>query len=557
MATEHPCTKPCPRLTASFWDTALVYQIYPRSFADHNGDGIGDFAGVLEHIDYLADLGVNAIWFSPFYPSPLADGGYDVADYRNVDPRIGTMDDFDSVVDAAHERGMRIIVDIVPNHTSDEHPWFREALAAQPGSPERERYVFRQGKGSHHEFPPTNWVSNFGGSAWEPCGDGWYYLHLFDKKQPDLNWDNPEVHEDFLTTLRFWSDHGVDGFRVDVSHSLAKDLREPLRDRKHPELLAPEASDGSDPLWDRNEVHDIYRGWRKVLDEYDPPRYAVGETWSPFSERVFHYARPDELGAVFDFSLLKAGWSCEQYRQIIQRTYEGFTGVGVSPTWVLSNHDVPRHATRLGLPASRDVDEWINTAGTDPVVDPAVGAERARSATLMMMGLPGTAYVYQGEELGLPEDWDISEEDLQDPLWFRSGHTMRGRDGCRVPLPWRADAPAFGFNETGKTWLPQPQWFARYAADIEEGRPDSFLALYRTVIALRKQWCQDDLEMSWLDDMGEGILHYSRPSGLHVAVNLSDERIVPLPSGARVLVGSHIDLEDALGPDRAAWFVMQ
>lgn len=290
--------------TADWWRDAVVYQIYPRSFADANGDGEGDLAGVIGKLDYLRKLGVDAIWLSPFYPSPLADGGYDVADYRAVDPRFGTMAQFDELVAHAHDAGINIIIDIVPNHTSDQHEWFQKALQAAPGSPERTRYVFQRGKGEHAELPPTNWLSNFGGSAWQPCGDGWYYLHTFAKEQPDLNWDNPEVREEFLDILRFWCDKGVDGFRIDVSHGLAKDLREPLRDRPDPTKMYPQAADGSDPMWDRDAVHDIYRGWRELFNEYQPAKYAVGESWTPFSDRVFQYARQDELGAIFDLSLI-------------------------------------------------------------------------------------------------------------------------------------------------------------------------------------------------------------------------------------------------------------
>ncbi|NMM98383.1 MULTISPECIES: glycoside hydrolase family 13 protein [Bifidobacterium] len=542
------------RQAPSFWDTALVYQIYPRSFMDGDGDGIGDFPGVLRRMDHLVELGVDAIWFSPFYPSPLVDGGYDVADYRNVDPRLGTLEDFDAVVASAHEHGIRILVDIVPNHTSSKHPWFIEALAAEPGSPARDRYVFRMGRGDHHELPPTNWQSNFGGSAWEPCGDGWYYLHLFDKEQPDLNWENPQVHEDFRRTLRFWADRGVDGFRIDVAHGLSKDLSEPLRDRPDPTLVSPQADDGSDPLWDRDAVHDIYREWRQVMNEYVPARYSIGETWSPFTPRVFDYARKDELDGVFDFSLLKAYWGRDEYRKVIERTYRGFRAVDGAPTWTLSNHDVPRHATRLGLPADVDLNEWITSAGTMPQVNPVEASERARSATLMMLGLPGTAYIYQGEELGLPEDFDLTEDELQDPQWERSGHTMRGRDGCRIPLPWERESVAFGFNNTGRSWLPQPDWYGRFAADAEADEPDSFLTMYRKAIALRRTYCQSDLDMIWHDD-NPAVLHYSRPTGLHVLVNFGTDP-VELPSDAELLMGTHINDGRSVPPSHAAWFTV-
>lgn len=342
--------------TGDWWRDAVVYQIYPRSFADANGDGEGDLAGVIGKLDYLRKLGVDAIWLSPFYPSPLADGGYDVADYRAVDPRFGTMAQFDELVAHAHDAGINIIIDIVPNHTSDQHEWFQKALRAAPGSPERTRYVFQRGKGEHAELPPTNWLSNFGGSAWQPCGDGWYYLHTFAKEQPDLNWDNPEVREEFLDILRFWCDKGVDGFRIDVSHGLAKDLREPLRDRPDPTKMYPQAADGSDPMWDRDAVHDIYRGWRELFNEYQPAKYAVGESWTPFSDRVFQYARQDELGAIFDFSLEKAAWNRDEYRHTVERTRRYAIEAGTAPTWVLGNHDVPRIASRLGVPSGTDIE---------------------------------------------------------------------------------------------------------------------------------------------------------------------------------------------------------
>ena len=340
--------------TGDWWRDAVVYQIYPRSFADANGDGEGDPAGVTGQLDYLRKLGVDAIWLSPFYPSPLADGGYAVADYRAVDPRFGTMAQFDGLVAHSHDAGINIIIDIVPNHTSDQHEWFQKALQAAPGSPERTRYVFQRGKGEHAELPPTNWRSNFGGSAWQPCGDGWYYLHTFAKEQPDLNWDNPEVREEFLDILRFWCDKGVDGFRIDVSHGLAKDLREPLRDRPDPTKMYPQAADGSDPMGDRDAGHDIYRGWRELFNEYQPAKYAVGESWTPFSDRVFQYARQDELGAIFDFSLEKAVWNRDEYRHTVERTRRYAIEAGTAPTWVPGNNDVPRIVARLGEPAAHD-----------------------------------------------------------------------------------------------------------------------------------------------------------------------------------------------------------
>lgn len=544
-----------------WWRDAVVYQIYPRSFADSNGDGDGDLNGVTDRLDYLKELGVDAIWLSPFYPSPQADGGYDVADYCAVDPRFGDMADFDRLVAEAHARGIRVIIDIVPNHTSYLHPWFREAIAAEPGSPARDRYVFRRGRGEHGELPPTNWLSNFGGSAWEPCGDGWYYLHLFAREQPDLNWDNPEVRAEFLRVLRFWCDRGVDGFRIDVSHGLAKDLRDPLRDRPDPTVLGPQADDGSDPLWDRDEVHAIYRAWRRLFDEYMPAKYAIGESWHPFSPRIFQYARQDELGAVFDFSLQKAAWGRDIYREVIARTWDYARQAATAPTWVLGNHDVPRVASRIGLPVGADIDTWVTSDGTDPAVDPVAAPRRARAAALIMLGLPGTAFIYQGEELGLPEDFDLTPDQLRDPNWERSGHRFKGRDGCRVPLPWTADGPAFGFNDTGAAWLPQPDWYAGYAASAQDGVDGSILSLYRRAVGLRREWVARgaDTAMTWLDDPSEPqLLSWRLPSGLTVAVNCSADRGLPMPEHNRVLVSSAADWRDGddpaeLAPETAVW----
>lgn len=545
----------------SWWANAVVYQIYPRSFADANGDGEGDLKGVTGRIDYLKALGVDAIWLSPFYPSPLADGGYDVADYCDVDPRFGTLADFDALVAAAHAAGIRVIVDIVPNHTSDRHPWFQAALNAGPESPEAQRYVFRRGKGEHGEEPPTNWLSNFGGSAWQACGDGWWYLHLFAREQPDLNWDNPDVRKEFHRILRFWCNRGVDGFRVDVSHGLAKDLADPLRDRPDPMVMGPQAADGSDPLWDRDAVHEIYRGWRQVLDEYQPRIYAVGESWMPFTPRIFQYARPDELGAVFDFSLSKAAWDLRSYRDCIDRTWQQAREAHSVPTWVLGNHDVPRVASRLGLPVGADVEAWVTSDGALPRIDPAQGLRRARAAALMTFGLPGTTFVYQGEELGLPEDLELTEAQIQDPNWERSGHRFKGRDGCRVPLPWQAGGSAFGFNTTGTAWLPQPDWFRKYAADRESGASGSTLELYRAAAALRRTWVgspgADLPDLTWVDGLPDGLLGWRLGTGLTVVTNFTTDQTLAVPdslAGARILLSSDAGWVGWSGQgDRNSW----
>jgi alpha-glucosidase len=529
----------------------VVYQIYLRSFADGNGDGIGDLWGLVDRLPVVAELGVDALWLTPFYPSPLADGGYDVSDYRDVDPRLGTLAQFDVLVRRVHELGLRLIIDVVPNHTSDQHPWFRQALAADAGSPERARYLFRDGTGPDQALPPSDWLSHFGGSAWEPVGDGQWYLHLFSREQPDLNWDHPEVRQSFLETLRFWADRGVDGFRVDVAHALAKDMSEPLRSQPHRDARLP--LDGSDPLYDREEVHEIYRSWRSVLDEYDPPRMAVAETWTPTSFRTYLYARPDELGQVFDFSLLKSAWNRQSYQQIISRSladHRRHAHDGGGLTWVLSSHDVPRHASRLAAGPGVDLEAWFESVREGAVLDRELGRRRARAATLMMLALPGTAYLYQGEELGLPEVVDLPDGALRDPIWLRSGRSMRGRDGCRVPLPWNR-AASFGFG-TGGAWLPQPDWFGEYAYESQQIDPDSTLALYQAALRLRRTLSTDDAHVTWLDD-NPLLLRFRRSNGWQCVVNFSSHP-QPLPPGRVLLTSAPMGADPgSLPADTGAW----
>lgn len=501
-----------------WWRTAVVYQIYPRSFADSNGDGIGDLAGVRSRLGYLANLGIDAIWLTPFYPSPLADGGYDISNYRDVDTRLGTLADFDDLTNDAHTRGIKVIIDIVPNHTSDQHPWFQLALAAGPGSPERDRYIFRDGTGPDGQEPPSDWCSHFGGSAWQRVPDGQWYLHLFAREQPDLNWENPGVKKDFIDTLRFWADRGVDGFRIDVAHSLAKDLSHPLRSQPHLDQQLP--MDGTDPLYDRDEVHAIYRDWRKVFNDYDPPRMAVAETWHPTSTRTYLYARQDELGQVFDFSLLKSHWDRDQYQQVIQRSIDDHRAAGGGLTWVLSSHDIPRHASRLALPIDVQPEAWLVTNGTAPVIDPDRAVRRARAATLMMLALPGSSYLFQGEELGLLEVADLPVEALRDPVWERTGHTLKGRDGCRVPLPWTTGGSSFGFGDNG-SWLPQPAWFGSVSVQAQDGAWDSTLQMYRDALQLRRKLQAPDSEVLWATTTDLDVLDFTRSNGWRSITNFS------------------------------------
>jgi alpha-glucosidase len=536
-----------------WWRQAVVYQVYPRSFADADGDGFGDIRGVTERLAHLATLGVDALWLSPFYPSELADGGYDVADHRDVDPRLGTLDDFDALVEEAHRLGLKVMVDIVPNHTSHQHVWFQQALADGPGSAARERYVFRDGRGAHGELPPTDWQSVFGGSAWQRVPDGQWYLHLFAAQQPDLNWAHDEVRADFRTTLRFWADRGVDGFRIDVAHALAKDLTEPLRDLGDPALSGEEAlagmPPGSHPFFDRDEVHEIYRDWRHLLDSYSPPRMAVAEAWVPGPRRVL-YARPEELGQAFNFEYLQAAWDARELRRVIGESLAQAHAAGASATWVLSNHDVVRHASRLMLPPGTDDNAWLLSGGRAPAVDRAAGLRRARAATLLMLALPGSAYVYQGEELGLPEVADLPVTVLQDPIWEQTGRVRKGRDGCRVPLPWTTGGPSYGFGGSG-AWLPQPEWFAEYSVEVQDGVEGATLELYRRALRLRRKLLEGEL-LTWAEDGPEGVLQFARSDGWRCVANLSGEP-VSLPAGEVVISSSPLEPDGRLGDDTTVW----
>lgn len=497
-----------------WWRQAVVYQIYPRSFADLDGNGIGDLKGITSKVPYLKELGVDAVWLSPFYPSQLADGGYDVDHYRDVDPKIGTLEDFDEMSAALHEAGIKLVVDIVPNHSSDQHEWFKAALAAGPGSPERDRYIFRDGRGENGEEPPSDWVSIFGGPAWERVEDGQWYLHIFAPEQPDLNWRNPEIHEDFKKTFRFWSDRGVDGFRIDVAHGNAKgDMWGDLPSEE--ELLAM-PKDGNHPIWDRDEVHDIYREWREVFNEYNPPRTAVAEAWVEADRRPA-YASPKGLGQAFNFDLLTARFDAAEFKKIVSDNLELSAQSGSSSTWVLSNHDVVRHASRYGLPINKKMtnkevgQKWILDGGAEETLNRDLGELRARAATMFELALPGSAYLYQGEELGLHEVADLKDEDRQDPTFFRSPGVDKGRDGCRVPLPWTREGSSFGFGDNG-AHLPQPAWFGDYSVEAQEEHPASTLNLYRDALAARRQ-LQTTEELEWLETGHKNVLAFRRPNG--------------------------------------------
>ncbi len=543
--TSDPAAQTAVDPSADWWRHAVVYQVYPRSFADSDGDGMGDIPGLVSRLDYLADLGVDAIWISPFYSSPLNDGGYDVADYRSIDSRLGSMDDVDRLVAESHARGMRVIMDIVPNHTSSEHPWFQELLASEPGSPAWDRYVVREGRGADRGQPPNNWRSVFHGSGWSqirtPAGEptGSWYLHLFDTTQPDLDWDNPEVHAEFRDILRFWFDRGIDGFRIDVAHGLVKEAGLPDFDYPHPDEEKQQAMFEDDiahaPFWDQDGVHDIYREWRSVADEYDPPRVFCGETWVPNPERLARYQRPDELHTSFNFIYLEAGWNAAAMRRTIDETLANHAAVGAPPTWVLSNHDLVRHRTRMApvdVSGARDLDR---------------GLRRARAATLFTLSLPGSMYLYQGEELGLPEVVDLPDDARQDPAWHRSGGTDGTRDGCRVPIPWSGDAPPYGFGSDSATWLPQPHDWADLTVTRELGDPASTLEMYRAALRIRRaSSALGEGSLLWLDAPGD-VVALRRPGrdGTDVVsvINLGTGTVrLPAEWGTDLLVSSSDDV---------------
>ncbi len=534
-----------------WWRHAVVYQIYVRSFADSDGDGIGDLPGITARLPYVRDLGADAVWLTPFYTSPQHDHGYDVADYRDVDRLFGTLDDADRMIARAHELGLKVVVDLVPNHTSWDHAWFRAALAAGPGSPERARYLFRTGRGDAGELPPNNWQSVFGGAAWTRVGDtDQWYLHLFDSSQPDLDWRNLEVNEMFQGVLRYWLDRGADGFRIDVAHGLLKE--ESLRDQDHVATSIASAvqheSEGRDPheedpdeeerfqvgarevdepMWDQPEVHDVYRSWHPILEEY--AAMAVAEAWTRSPETTAAYVRPDELQQTFNFDWLLAEWDAAAFRDVITTTIDATRAVGAWPTWVLNNHDVIRSVTRYG--------------------GGAAGLARARAATLATLALPGAAYLYQGEELGLPEV-DVAPEHRQDPLWFRTGKV--GRDGCRVPMPWGGSAPPYSFGPgPGAPWIPQPDDWGALTVERQEGDPDSTLELYRRALRLRHEFATDEAgaEVELLD-LGPQVLAF-RHGALTAVVNCgaSDVR---LPDGELLLASGPVDGR-RLPPDTGAW----
>jgi alpha-glucosidase len=545
------------RTSTEWWRSAVIYQIYPRSFADANGDGLGDLPGITSRLAALQSLGIDAIWLSPFMTSPQKDAGYDVADYCDVDPIFGTLDDFDAMTSRAHAYGIRVIVDLVPNHSSDAHPWFQAALAAGPGSTERARYMFRDGKGTNGELAPNNWQSVFGGPAWTRTTDpdgapGQWYLHLFDSSQPDFDWTNEEVREMFRGVLRFWLDRGVDGFRVDVAHGMIKadglpDYTPPAEGGSMggntPLGLEPgiddfEDIDGGAPYWGQEGVHDIYRDWHLLLEEYEGDRVLCAEAWVDPLSKMAKWVRPDEMQQAFNFPYLETPWKASALRTVIDDSLEAFSAVGAPSTWVLSNHDVVRHASRLAVTAENPQGHGIGPKSPgQPIRE--TGLRRARAATALMLALPGGAYLYQGEELGLPEVIHLPDAARQDPTWFRTSGERYGRDGCRVPIPWEAGTPAYGFNTTGAAWLPQPDDWDGYARDAQVGVVGSTLEMYRTALQLRREHTLGLGSLDWVEGFPESVAVFS--NGPVTVIANTGDIAVPLPAefvGADLLLAS-------------------
>jgi alpha-glucosidase len=521
-------------MTDTWWSRALFYQVYPRSFRDSDGDGVGDLDGVSAKLDYLKAFGVDALWLNPVMVSPMADNGYDVADPRDVDPLFGGMAALDRLTEAAHRMGMKVTMDLVPNHTSSAHPWFQAALASSPGSDQRERYIFCDGTGPGGAHPPNNWVSIFGGPAWTRVieADGYpgqWYLHLFDAEQPDLNWNNPEVFDDLEETLRFWLDRGIDGFRIDVAHGMAKPPGLPDMPAVKTEMLLAEMDD--DPRFNNDGVHDIHRRIRRVFDDY-PHSVAIGEVWVYDNEQFSRYVRPDELHLGFNFRLLRAKFDADDIRHAIENSMAAAQLVDAVPTWTLANHDVDRVPTRYG--------------------GGRIGLARARAVALVMLALPGAVFLYNGEELGLP-NVDLPDEALRDPVWERSGHTRRGRDASRIPMPWEGAAPPFGFSDNPDTWLPMPPEWASLTVEQQLGQPASTLMFFRRAIELRSIRSEfDGATIEWFDSPADSLV-FHRSGGLVCVLN-AGTRPIPLPE-REILLASGDLVDGGLPPDTAAWLV--
>jgi alpha-glucosidase len=535
---------------AQWWRSGVIYQIYPRSFADANGDGMGDLKGITQRLSALASLGIDAIWLSPFYSSPQKDAGYDVSDYISVDPLFGTLEDFDEMVSEAHRLSLRVMIDLVPNHSSSEHEWFQKALKAAPGSKERSYYHFKDGRGENGELPPNNWHSMFGGPAWTRVEDGQWYVHLFDSSQPDLNWENPVVRKEFEDILCFWLDRGVDGFRVDQPHAMAK--AEGLPDHPYVEEAGAGFIEGREnpPMWFQDSVHEIFRDWRKILDSYPGDRAMCGEAYVLPLSFMALWVRPDEFHQTFNFRFLDAGWDREKLVAAIDESFDAFDSVGAPSTWVLNNHDVLRHVSRFGGDYGRTTAS-DGVGPNNPQPDNVLGLQKARAATLFMLGLPGASYLYQGEELGLPDHTTIADEHRQDPTFARTQGQRVGRDGCRVPLPWEMGNASNGFNQTGKAWLPQPQSYAALSRDQQQGKEGSTLTMYQQALKLRSELKLGEGSFDWVSE--SDALSYQN-GNLQIVHNFSSQ---PIRLDGEVVISSMPLAKDgSLLPSDTAWVLV-
>jgi alpha-glucosidase len=513
--------------SSPWWKEATIYQIYPRSFFDSNGDGEGDLQGITSQLQYVQDLGVDAIWLSPFYTSPNKDGGYDVADPRDVDPRFGNLDDVKKLIEVAHSLDLKVLVDIVPNHFSDQHIWFQQALKAGRGSPERDRFHFYDP--NEDGTPPNNWISLFGGPSWTQVDDGQFYLHLFDSSQPDLNWDNPDVAKDFELTLRFWLDLGVDGFRIDVAHGLVKEnlltnhpdpqgISDALRLDVSMDAEARNALLVTVPYFDRQGVHEIYRQWRILFDSYkDREILAVAEAWVHPPVNATRYVRSDELHQVFNFDLLDAQFDADTLYSIVNRSIDLMATVGALPTWALSNHDSPRVSSRIG-------------------------EIQARALALFVLALPGSCYIYAGQELGLP-DGEIPDNSRQDPIYFRTEGKQKGRDGARVPLPWAGESAPFGFT-TGTPWLPLTDNWKDLTVEKQNIDPKSTLNLYRSALKHRAEHLMTQGSIEWLESPQHGLKSSSllaiRRGDVSIYMNLTNTPIEIEIAGKLLMVSAGV-----------------
>ena len=505
-------------MTISWWKGAVIYQVYPRSFQDSDGDGIGDLAGIEQRLDYLVDLGVDAVWLSPIFPSPMADFGYDISDHRGVDPRFGTLGDLDRLVAAAHARGLRLILDYVPNHTSDQHPWFKDSRAARD-APRRDWYIWADpapGGG-----PPNNWLSNFGGSAWAwDASTGQYYLHAFLKDQPDLNWRNPAVQAAMLDVLRFWLDRGIDGFRIDVLWHLIK--AEGLPDNPPNPDWTPLMGDEHRLLQrhsaDQDAVHPLAARMRRLTDSYPGERILIGEVYLPIDRLVRYYGDhgAPEMHLPFNFHLIACPWTADAVRALVAE-YEAALPPGAWPNWVLGNHDRPRIAARIGQ-------------------------AQARVAAMLLLTLRGTPTLYYGDELGIGAV-AIPPQAVRDPWELNEPGLGLGRDPVRTPMAW-SRAAGGGFSR-GEPWLPlHPDWPARNV-EAELEAPQSLLRLYRRLLALRRVRPALALGELRLLQPHPGVLAYERRLGddrLLAALNLTGApQALPLPDwarGGRILVST-------------------